>query len=511
MAQPHRRTLQNTRRQRQRARRTARLNKRLVRRQTTPRRPKRPTTNASTTKTLATWFLPDKTIFAGLRFHGNTKWLPHSLVWLTLCWSLLDASTLTDAFATAREICSSLFSCPSLTYQGFLAALLTWTPRFLPLLRQTLHDRMQQLNSPSWRLHGWIPLAFDGSRSTTPRTKKNEAAFCATNYGKGKTARYRKKKSKGMRRRRNAQAKPQPQQPQVWITLIWHMGMRLPWTWRLGPSNASERDHVMRMVQEEEFPTQTLFCGDAGFVGYSLWAALRNKNHHFLVRVGANVKLLTEEAGFTLRESMAGEYEVICWPKEAIKAGQKPLSLRLVRVQVGKTWMWLLTSVRDKERLTVAAMRDLYKARWGVELEFRGLKQTLDTGNLQSRNSKRALVELEWSLLAMAVIELLALKEQEERARKEGVAAKPSKRSLAKAVRAFRACLRRLDDVPPAGRDLRSALAAATTDNYIRKSSKKARYRPANPDKKPLGNPTVRPLDEGEKQKLREFKAELTS
>jgi len=45
---------------------------------------------------------------------------------------------------------------------------------------------------------------------------------------------------------------------------MWHMGLRLPWTWRLGPSNSSERGHVMEMLEKEEFPENTLFCGDAG-------------------------------------------------------------------------------------------------------------------------------------------------------------------------------------------------------------------------------------------------------
>ena len=63
----------------------------------------------------------------------------------------------------------------------------------------------------------------------------NERAFCAKDYGKGKTAKYRKKKTKGMRRKKNEKNKPQPQEPQAWITLLWHMGLRLPWMWRWGP------------------------------------------------------------------------------------------------------------------------------------------------------------------------------------------------------------------------------------------------------------------------------------
>src|SRR3989442_14667471 len=98
--------------------------------------------------------------------------------------------------------------------------------------------------------------------------KGSEYAFFAANNGKGMTARYRKKKSQGMRRKKNERNKPQPQEPQAWITLLWHMGLRLPWSWRLGPSNSSERGHVIEMIENGKFPTNTLFCGDAGFVGY---------------------------------------------------------------------------------------------------------------------------------------------------------------------------------------------------------------------------------------------------
>ena len=77
-----------------------------------------------------------------------------------------------------------------------------------------------------------------------------------------------------MRRTQNERNRGQPPKPQAWITLLWHMGLRLPWSWRLGPSNSSERAHVMELVGAGEFPSDTLFCGDAGFVGYPLWSAI---------------------------------------------------------------------------------------------------------------------------------------------------------------------------------------------------------------------------------------------
>jgi hypothetical protein len=127
---------------------------------------------------------------------------------------------------------------------------------------------------------------------------------------------------------------------------------------------------------------------------------------------------------------------------------------------------------------------------------------------LRSRNDKRLLVELDWSILAMAVVELLALKEQQQqRDEQKGEAADPGKRSLAQAVRALRKCLRHLDEVPQPGQGLAEQLRAAVTDDYQRKSSKRCRYKRPNPDKKPLGDPEVRPLDPEELLNLRELNA----
>jgi len=462
---------------------------------------------------LREWFLPDDGIFSQVKFHGNIKWAPSCLVWLALCWAWSDSRNLTDAFSEAVGCCQKMFAVtPLSTYQGFMGALVTWTPKFLPLLRGAMQLRMEQIGGKFWRVDGWVPIAFDGSRSTAPRTLANEAAFCAANYGKGATAKYRKKKSKGLRRRKNQKSKPQPQEPQTWITMMWHMGLRLPWSWRLGPSNSSERAHVMEMLRTEEFPHNTLFCGDAGFVGYLLWACLRQRGSDFLVRVGGNVSLLREQAHCTFTK-MGKDFQVLCWPKTAMQANQPPLRLRLLQVRLGKTTVWMLTSVLERERLNAQAVVRFYKMRWGIEVEFRGLKQTLDRANLRSRNDRRVLAELDWSILAMAVAELLAVKEQlSQTSAKSGDKRHPpdpAKRSLAKTVRALRACLRNLNEVPKPGQDLISLLRAAVTDGYIRKALKRARYRPLNPDKKPLGDPKLRRLTRQDKQKLRQIEATM--
>jgi hypothetical protein len=446
------------------------------------------------------WFLPDDSIFAELNFHGNTSWVPRCLVWMAICWAWSECRNVTDAFAEALEVCVTMSGSSALsTYQGFMGALANWTPRFVDPLCVRLHDRMEQIAGKFWRVGKWVPIAFDGSRETAPRTQSNEQAYCAPNYGKGKKAKYGKYARKNKKNARPPRAAQAPE-PQVWLTMLWHMALRLPWLWRLGPSNSSERAHVIDMVTTGTFPKNTLFCGDAGFVGYPLWSAILDNDAHFLIRVGANVKLLADTTNYRLLENGL----VLCWPEDIRLAGQPPLHLRLVNIGVGNKTLWLLTSVLDQAQLTPKQMLKLYKMRWGVEVEFRGLKQTMDRAKLRCRNDKRLLAELHWSIMAMALTELFALKEQLSTRGSQQLG--PSRRSLANALRAIRYCMRHLNEIPPPEKRLLILLQLAVTDGYQRRVPKTARNPPPNPDKKPLGNPVLRELNTDEKKALQLLK-----
>lgn len=496
------------------ARKRAKANRDRKRKSTTrmttrKKPPAQAESNAQSFGRLREWLLPDEEIFAALTRHGNTSWSAKSLVCMALLWAWSESKNVTDAFEQAADQCDKLGITALSTYQGFMDALVTWTDRLMVVLWSVLHQRMQQIGGALWQVDGWVPIAFDGSRSSAPRSESNETALCAADYGQGKTAKYRRKKTKGMRRRNNQRNKPQPPQPQAWITMMWHMGLRLPWMWRLGPSNSSERAHVMQMLDAGDFPENTLFCGDAGFVGYPLWSQILEHGYHFLVRVGANVKLL-RESGCRITQ----DGHVLSWPQEAQRSGRPPLRLRLVRVRIGKTQVWMLTSVVSSSKLTKTQIVGLYKMRWGIEVEFRGLKQTLDRTTLRCRNHHRVLAELNWSIMAMAVAELFALKEQlrpPKGGASDGPPGDPQKRSLANTIRALRRCLSRLSDTPQPGRDLCTELRQAVTDSYDRQSSKHARYRPPNPDKKPLGEPEIRKLTPDQRTKLNAISPQKTA
>jgi hypothetical protein len=446
------------------------------------------------------WFLADGELFSQDEFHGNTRWSPEQLAAQALIWSWQETKHVTDAFAYAQEVCEELgWDKTARSYTSLMNALDRYDEIWMRRLRARCQRLAHQVGGRFFRTGDWVLIGFDGSRATAPRTVSNERAFCAPNYGHGTRAKYGQKKSQGLRRKRNQQHPPQPPAPQAWITMMWHMGLRLPWTWRLGPSNASERDHVKEMLAEEEFPENTLFCGDAGFTGYPLWRAIREANGDFVVRVGANVKLLSEHADV----KKLGGGIVLCWPKGKRESGEPPLRLRLVRVQVGKTKMWMLTSVLDRQQLPPKQLVRIYKMRWGIELEFRGLKQTIDKHQLRCRNSDRLLVELGWSLCGMAVAELLALREQMDVRNEPDEDYDPQDRSLANTMRALRGSMRNLTRHCGPQDNLFQQLSQAKVQRYRNHTDKRARYRPANPDKKPLGEPTVRKLNATEQKHLK--------
>ncbi len=263
----------------------------------------------------------------------------------------------------------------------------------------------------------------------------------------------------------------------------------------------------MKMLEKEEFPENTLFCGDAGFVGYPLWNAIATAGQDFLIRVGANVNLLSETADIKKR----GGGIVLCWPKGQMNSGSPPLRLRLIQVKVGKTKMWMLTSVLDHKKLTKRKIIRYYEMRWGIEVEFRGLKQTIDKHKLRCRNSDRLLVELDWSIRAMAIAELIALREQlpDESKADSGThdpkAYDPKDRSLANTMRALRQCMRNQEKYPKPGDGILDQLGRAFVERYDNGTDKRARYRPKNPDKKPLGDPRIRKLNKEEREILRKI------
>ena len=146
-------------------------------------------------------------------------------------------------------------------------------------------------------------FAGDGSRFEVARTESNEAAYSPKRKKKqgsrqkrcGKTKANRGRRGKQWRRARRQSKESiakKTNSPQMWLTLFWHVGTGLPWAWRTGPSDSSERQHLQEMLGE--LPENSLIAADAGFVGYDFWREVMDAGHSFVIRAGANVRAVEE-------------------------------------------------------------------------------------------------------------------------------------------------------------------------------------------------------------------------
>ena len=357
---------------------------------------------------------------------------------------------------------------------------------------------MTNVGGEYWRVGRWLPLAVDGSRVSTPRTQANEKAFQAPNYGEGKTAKHRQKKRKTAKRKKRSSKKVNAQTvtPQIWLTLLWHMGLRLPWSWMLGPSHSSEREHFQTLLEKQKFPDNTLFCGDAGFVGYPLWKRIIDSDHSFLMRVGGNVRLLTK-LGYYARER---DGIVYVWPDAASRKMQPPLILRLLHFQNSEGAIYLLTNVLDQRLLSDAQASLLYQMRWGIELQFRTLKQTFGRSKLRSRTPEHAYCELAWSLIGLWIVHLFTLKEQ------LAIGEPPDRASAALALRVIRTMFSHWSATPQTDGNLRRLLQTALIDQYERSGKKQGRYRPQTKSKPSAGKPIIEAASEKHFEKLEAYR-----
>jgi hypothetical protein len=413
-------------------------------------------------------WIVDVNTFANLHLHGNVKWMPHNLVVLAVLAAWCEADRMSDAFVSAANLSRSFFGVVAVrTFQGMMRALVTYSPQLIPVVWQRIQFLAEQVASEHYRIGKWVPLAVDGSRFTTPRTQSNELAFSARNYGNGKSAKSRRYWKDKQRRSKHPST---PVKPQIWLTLIWHMGVKLPWCWKTGPSTSSERHHFAELLKTQMFAKDTLFCGDAGFVGYELWSAILAQGHGFLIRVGANVRLL-KNLGHTKR----GDGIVCLWTNEAAKRHEPPIVLRLIEVKNERGSMFLVTNVMNQKDLSNTLMKRLYTLRWGIELQFRTTKQTFGLGKLRSRNADHALAELEWSLIALTMIQLLAIREQIK------IDVPPDRTSVAQALTAIRYAIQRWGMPVSKSESLTVKLRQSTKDSYRRQKSKQSRQQP-NPN-----------------------------
>ena len=366
-----------------------------------------------------------------------------ALAWVLMSWD--PAPTLAQRFESALATLDSALPRrrrTGRTYQGLVKALSMHGGAILAALVPHLRMLTEQAAGKRWRVGEFVPIGADGSTFDAPRTIANEALGFV---GKDKSA------------------------PRMVTLLMVHLGSMLPWAWKTAPVRTPERTLLREILGL--LPEHTLLVADAGFTGFDLLSGLRARGHSFLIRVGRGTRLFTG-LGYSRRQ---GKSTVYLWPEAG--RDRPPLVLRLIRVGPA----CLITDVTDPRRLSRAMAGELYRRRWGLEVAFRSLKQTLERRAVRSGTAKNARAELDWAVLGLWLLTLLG-------ARSIAAAGHaPRRLSLAVTLAAVRAAQHR----PISERRLRRRLGCAVIDTYTRRGSRKSYRWPRKKEPPAIGPPRL--------------------
>jgi hypothetical protein len=401
-------------------------------------------------------------LFSDLPGRAGARWDPKRLCYQAILMAFDPGGTLQDRFEDVHHYIGWLF--PKIrrvgrTYKGYAQALRRLSGNLLQRLAVSFRQQVQSLAGPHWLVEGFCAIAVDGSQVDCPRTRANLKGLGS----RGKD----------------------PLRPSLWLTTLWHVGTGLPWAWRIGPATASEHAHLRQMLGV--LPPSSLLLMDAGFVGYELLQEILGARHSFLVRVGSHRQLL-RFLGSATRETATTVY---LWPQDRRK--KSPLPLRLICRRSGAQKVFLLTNL-PKEALSKRQAGRLYRARWGIEVYYRTLKQTLSRRKMLSRSPDLAKWELAWTLMGLWLLGLLGA----NALIRDGQS--PRRLSVATALRVFRRSMKGRLPV-----QLDRALAEAVKDDYQRKGPKASRDWPNKKNEGPPQAPKLRAATMAERQAAQPF------
>ena len=326
------------------------------------------------------------------------RWELHPLLFVLMCMTWCTGDSQPERFETARAFYVATHSKrrrPGKTVQGFDKALLALPCKVLHTVARLFRKQILSRFGSLMKTDDWTVLGCDGSRIRTPRTAELEKRLGDSGVDK------------------NSKCKT----PQIWLTAFVHLQSGLPWSWRVGKGNASERLHLIRLIAT--LPLCALVVTDAGYQSYLLALELANAGNSFLLRASTQTIFYVEDAE---NRAVEGKYkqvtaeamdewtegEVYYWPQEAqtSKEGKNPIKVRLIRIKAKKKKndVWLVTNVLVEKRLTVEMAGKYYKMRWENEGFFRSYKHTLNKVTLSGRTVAAVHREVLGSMLAVQLL-----------------------------------------------------------------------------------------------------------
>ncbi len=180
------------------------------------------------------------------------------------------------------------------------------------------------------------------------------------------------------------------------------------------PRLTSERQCAEDHLQFSDENDLVIF--DRGYVAFWLYAYLLEKNISFCIRAKTKQSLLIRDFVKSGKKEAFVTFEP---NKPSIKTcdekglSTKPITLRLVRVDLPNEVEVLVTNLMDEEIYDFSIFKSLYHLRWGIEENYKRLKQWAEIENFSGKSTLSVKQDFYAKIVASNLTTLMEIQAQE--------------------------------------------------------------------------------------------------
>lgn len=158
-----------------------------------------------------------------------------------------------------------------------------------------------------------------------------------------------------------------------------------------------------------------LIIYDRGYNAFWLYALHIKHNHAFCMRAKANKDLVVKafveshkkEAVVTFEPN---KYSINTCKQKGLPTS--PIKLRLIRVELDNEVEVLITNLMDSDQYPVGLFKSLYHLRWGVEENYKRLKQWVEIENFSGKSALSVQQDFHAKIVATNLTALMAMAAQ---------------------------------------------------------------------------------------------------
>jgi len=186
-----------------------------------------------------------------------------------------------------------------------------------------------------------------------------------------------------------------------------------------GTSEKKEAEKHLYFSQKND-----LVIYDRGYNAFWFYAYHNQHQHHFCIRTKTKQMLAVK---VFIASDKKEEIITIKPNKESIKTCQEkgipitPLKLRLVRVNLENEVEVLITNLMNKKAYPASCFKKLYHLRWGIEENYKRLKQWLEIENFSGKSALSIKQDFYAKIVALNLTVLVVISAQKITTKKQGL------------------------------------------------------------------------------------------